>query len=497
MHPNKRRVLDNLVNWRWRINNLYKIKTKEGKTVVFKENNIQKQINDCTDPKVMILKARQFGVSTNSIIKLFDRTIFNRNQTTCILAHENDALKKLFGIVKFAYETMDEFYKPILDKGGGSMYEMRFPAINSKIYVDLESRSETIQNLHISEAAFIKEQSRIDATTQAVPLTGNISMETTPNGMNHFYDKWIDKDSTYKRLFFPWYVFPEYRICCRLGSPFSIEETDLITTAKKQYNVDISKEQIAFRRIKMNELKHIFSQEYPEDSISCFLSSGNPFFDLSIVKSRLANIPASNHNELQIYEECNPHKNYVCGADTAEGIGGDYCTAAIYCVESRKQVATLRGQFKPSDFALRLQQLCSLYVNGQRVYPTLAVERNNHGHAVLLELGEHLRYPCLYHADDGRAGFVTNSVTKPIMLNCFKDFIEMSPDKINDDVTLQEALTYINENGKLGAVSGKHDDMIIANALAIQMLIKESARTSMVNVNEIIYTEAGNSETMF
>ena len=198
----------------WRINNLYTIVDKSAEKIPFKPNIVQDRINKSKFKRKMILKARQFGVSTNEIIKLLDWVIHTENATAAILAHEQDALEKLFRIVRRAYKFLPDDAKPEIDRGGGSKFEYYFPEINSRIYCDLEIRGDTVGRLHVSEAAFMKDSSRLKATLQAVPLaTGHVTIETTPNGIaNHFYDMWSDPDSIYEKIFFPWYIFPEYRI---------------------------------------------------------------------------------------------------------------------------------------------------------------------------------------------------------------------------------------------------------------------------------------------
>ena len=200
----------------WRLNNLYFIVNKAGQKVKFRQNSIQQKLNTYNQKRRRILKARQMGISTNELIRMLDFVLFNRNKTAVILAHEQDAITKLFRIVKRAYEFMPESIRPEVDRGGGSRYEMFFPSINSRIYCDLESRGDTIHYLHISEKAFITEIDRVYATTEAVPLDGIITEETTANGMNHFYDSWVDEESNYTNIFLPWYLMEDYKLEKRL-----------------------------------------------------------------------------------------------------------------------------------------------------------------------------------------------------------------------------------------------------------------------------------------
>ena len=461
--------------------NLYTVVNKAGKRVQFVENKIQAKIRKNPALRKRILKARQFGVSTGCILNLFDETIWNYDSTNVILAHEQDSIKKLFRIVTRAYKFLPNDLKPRLDRGGGSKYELYFPDLNSRIYCDLESRGDTIQNLHISEAAFVEDVKRIRATVEAVPLHGGVTAETTPNGLgNHFYDDWIDPTTSYANLFFPWYAHDEYRMDGSLVETYTEDEQELIAKAKRLYDLEISRDQIAFRRFKKSELKALFAQEYPEDDQSCFLSTGNAVMDLVLVKEKLDACPEpiEEYGCVKIYKHKDNSGRYVIGADVAEGaslVTGDYCTACVFNSKTREQVATLRGRMKPSDFAHALHQLAQRYVLKKTTWPLLAVERNNHGHACLLELDEHIRYQNLYINKDERPGWVTDRVTRPLMIDGFIETVERGSFQYNDREMLKECLTLIDDGGKIQAADGKHDDTIIAAAIGLQMCVEAGA----------------------
>lgn len=469
----------------WRLKNLYSIVDKNGQKVPFKPNIVQEKINLSQKKRKMILKARQFGVSTNELIKLLDWVLFNENATAAILAHEQDAIKKLFRIVRRAYEFLPEQLKPELDRGGGSMYEMYFPKINSRIYCDLQIRGDTIGRLHVSEAAFMKDSSALKATLQAVPIeTGQVTIETTPNGMaNFFYDMWSDQESIYEKIFFPWYIFPEYRIKVK-DLTLSDEEKALIKKAKNLYKLNLDHEQIAYRRFKKAEMKSSsfdkkrvpFEQEYPEDDKSCFLSSGESVIDAFKIDSMISNAkdPIETINGIKIYKKPIISKNYVCGADPAEGVGKDYSSAVIIDIDSCEVVAVFQGYLKPNLFAQKLVEMCNHYKNENTYPPLLAVERNNHGHAVLLEL-DHLSYPNIYISErDNKPGWRSDGITRPLMVDKFIQSLESDYIKIYDRSILSECLTLIDNNGKIEAATGKHDDLIIACSIALQVKPNEN-----------------------
>lgn len=481
----------------WRLTHLYKIVDKNGLWQTFTPNNIQAEILAEQSRLQDILKARQFGISTAGILDYLDDTIFTPNLTACILAHEKDSIQKLFRIVRRAYEKLPDEFRPVLDRGGGSKYEMYFPEINSRIYCDLESRGDTIQRLHISEVAFMKDSSRLKSTLQAVPLTGKVRKETTPNGMgNHYYDTWNDPESPFKKFFFPWYMFPDYKIDSDEIIILTEEELELIKKAKKLYKINITDAQIKFRRLKKSELKESssdiikvpFEQEYPEDDVSCFLSSGSAVMDLFTIKKMIDIAPKPLRDEgwLKIYEEPKKGGRYVVGADTAEGVGGDSSVATVVDIVTKKVVAKIKSnQWKPKQFAHKIVEICEMYSSPGIEKPKVGVERNNHGHSVILEL-ENLNYENLYVHDDEKIGWRTDMVTRPIMINTLINAIEDKYLIVFDREVLSECLTLINNDGKIEAASGKHDDCFISLAIALQLLIKEGSYTTYENIEQRI-----------
>ncbi len=482
--------LDNLKDPLWRINNLYMIVDKEGRQIPFKPNEPQREINKSKALRKMVLKARQFGISTGEIVKMFDWACFTPNSTAVILAHEQDSIKKLFRIVSRLHKFLPDIIKPTIDRGGGSKYELFFPEKNSRIYCDLESRGDTIGWLHVSEAAFMKDSAKLKSTLQAVPInTGRVTIETTANGMaNHFYDMWTDTEQPYEKIFFPWYMFYDYRLAVKEKIKLTQDESELRAKAKKLFNIDITPEQIQFRRFKKAELKTsdhdktrvTFEQEYPEDDTTCFLSSGDAVMDLFKIKKMMDKLapPLSEKDGIKIYKEKVKGRRYVIGADPAEGIKRDYSVGVMIDIEALEVVAVARGQWKPTDFAKKLNEFGKMYSSPGPTYPIIAVERNNHGHAVLLELNEYLRYPELYvHKSDERLGWKTDSITRPIMINGFIDAIDEGHLKVNDLDILKECLTLVDDDGKIEAAEGKHDDCIAATAIAIQVCLSEKTST--------------------
>lgn len=225
------------------------------------------------------------------------------------------------------------------------------------------------------------------------------------------------------------------------------------------------------RRSDYDLVKVSFEQEYPEDDQSCFLSSGDAVLDLLSINEMMQKLgePSSIDRGIKIYKEKQKGSSYVVAGDPAEGTGGDYSAAVILDIESLEIVAVYQGHLKPPEFAAKLVEMCNLYKFPGQYPPLLAVERNNHGHAVLLALNEMLNYSNIYQHSDEKLGFRTDGISRPLMIDKFIEAFDGGHLKIYDKAILAECLTLINNNGKIEASSGKHDDLIIACSIALQV----------------------------
>lgn len=502
----------------WRIQHLYKIRDKNKKLVNLSFNAIQNQILDrvrkqSKDFEQAIrsfdLKYRQGGVSTFWLLWWFDETVWNENTITGVLADKKENLGYLFEIVRLAYDTMPEDFKPEL--GEDSKSALSFPGINSKIFVSLSIKATALHHLHISEICYCKSD-EIQRTLGACSPHTDITMESTGNGVgNYGYEHYQDGKlgvNDYATGFSPWFIQPEYAIPLNGAPPPEpdTEERKLIEMAKQDYNIEIKPEQILFRRSKKKDLKTLFPQEFPETDQDAFLTSGKMYFNARKVMALLDELKkwkAENKfyevtDDYEIYEapptvDLKKKRDiYVAGADPADG-GDDNSTFKIINVTQRREAMKFSAKCAIPTFYKALAKWCRAFNN-----PLLGVELNNHGHAVVLGLIEVERYTRLFmddretrlttkHHMNGqntgekkrKYGWITSDQTRDILLSDLKlaiedddmtDVAHFMPDfSIFDSQLLSECLTFQENDGKYEAVAGKHDDDIFGTGIANQM----------------------------
>jgi len=382
----------------------------------------------------------------------------NDNITAVIISHEKEATRKLLQKIKFMLEEFPDEIETAYD----SVDKIVFPDTNSTIYLGTAGsksfgRGDTITRLHCSEFAFWPRAEYLFAgLKEAVPENGIITIETTPNGVgNYFYDMWQsakNPNNEWTNYFYPWYYHYEYMTKEHAQPPFTLEEQALLDKGVKPWQINWRRKKLGVGagELPSHRVMDIFHQEYPEDDVSCFLQSGSPVFEAKdlVIKSK--------------QEEQKLGKSYVIGVDTAEGVeGGDYDYACVLDEGSGEQVAWIHGKWPPDVYADRLYELGKKYNNAR-----IAVERNNHGHAVILQL-KNKKYSNLYVHDDGKYGWHTNAKTKPLMIDKLEQAVREGFISIADEGVLAEMLTFqYNEKGSAEAAVGKHDDRVMAMAIA-------------------------------
>ena len=160
---------------------------------------------------------------------------------------------------------------------------------------------------------------------------------------------------------------------------------------------------------------------------------------------------------------------YVIGADPAEGNPqSDESVACVMDAVTGDQVACWAGRFEPATFAAGLQALSEWYGSGGAAGVGVLVERNNHGHAVLLALREAGAAGVL-RGLDGQPGWLTTAKSKALAVDAGADLLRDGaaagrPPKVRDPETLRQLTAF--SGSRLAAPPGDHDDRCMAWCLA-------------------------------
>lgn len=273
----------------WRLNNLYYIKDKKGRKVLFKPNWAQLFLYTNMWFLTCILKARQLGMTTFIQLFMLDRCLFNDNQNAGIVAHTKEDAEAFFeDKIKFAYDNLPEDLKNALRATSDTKRHLKF-ANGSQIRVGTSLRSGTYQYVHVSEFGKMcakypdKAAEVITGTLNTVEAGQFIFIESTAEGpFGPFYDLCRqsedftqavengDQEFTamdYRFFFFPWWKHPSYvldeevEIPDRLAKYFTELEKEGIKLTPRQKNWYVKKEKEQGDKMK---------QEYPATSAEAF-----------------------------------------------------------------------------------------------------------------------------------------------------------------------------------------------------------------------------------
>ena len=298
------------INTKKYIEKYLKIQDKNAKIIDLKINKPQmklynalaEQYRQGKPQRAIVLKARQLGFSTLTEAMIFKKTVTAFNIKSGIITHEASATDNLFNMSKRYLDNLPDELKPQIKKSNAK--ELVFDNDNGTGLKGIikcmtagnttVGRSDTFQNLHVSEYAFWggKKKETLIGLLQTVPDTLNtmVVIESTANGYDDFKDMWdeaVAGESEFVPVFCAWWELDQYR---KQYDGFELTEEEI--KLKELYKLD--NEQLAWRRWCIhNNCRgdvNLFKQEYPSCPEEAFLSSGNCVFDKEKIIERLQKV---------------------------------------------------------------------------------------------------------------------------------------------------------------------------------------------------------------
>lgn len=166
------------------------------------------------------------------------------------------------------------------------------------------------------------------------------------------------------------------------------------------------------------------------------------------------------HPALRLYRLPEKGRHYVLGADPAEGNPtSDDSALVIIDRDTWEEVGELHEKLEPEVFA-RLSDAVGRFYNRASVL----VERNNHGHTVLLWL-KHNSPLTRMRGEDGRPGHLTTGKSKTMMFNSLAQILHEKDTTIHSQETVLQIASV--EGDTLKAPPGEHDDCAMAYGIAL------------------------------
>lgn len=429
-------------------NTFLRILNKDKRLVRFRWNKAQAHFHAHRTGRDLILKARQLGFSTYIQGELFRREVTS-TRTSITLAHDTETTQKLRRMAdRFWEHCKFNDIQPSRKYANATL--TTYPEFDSTAVIATAGnvevgRGDTYTDMHGSEVAFWPDAERIVAGAMQ---GGNpdVVLESTPNGaQGYFYERCMEAyrgEGVWTLHFYPWWWDEQYKVSLADGEmlTFTDDETRLM-----QAN-ELTAEQIKWRRLKQKELGRLFIQEYPEDALTCFLTSGNSYFgDLSSVFTAPANAEKQEGHE------------YIAGLDF--GQTNDFTAMPIIDLTAKVQVDLLH--INKLSWADQRRRIVDMYKKwGCR---RLVAEANSIGGPnaeALVEEGLNV------------IRFTTTNTTKAeIMAQLYEGLHTDGLKLLDNPVQRHEMNTFVasqTANGawRLAAEGDGHDDTVMGLALA-------------------------------
>lgn len=285
-----RQSVDQFSDWRWRLNNLYKITDKRGHKVQFAMNGAQERFSQSLHYMNVILKARQLGFTTFLQLLMLDQCVFNDNVRAGTVAHTLIDVQTIFkDKVKLPYESLPEGIRNRVYCLRDSGNELAL-SNNSTLRVGMSLRGGTNNFLHISEYGKLcakypdKAQEVRTGALNTVQAGQFVFIESTAEGQEgHYFDLCEQARAKmraganltpldFKFHFESWWQDPQYQ----LGD---VDEVIISAQYKKYFadlaekGVKLSMEQQAWYVKKAETQLDQMKREYPSTPDEAFESA--------------------------------------------------------------------------------------------------------------------------------------------------------------------------------------------------------------------------------
>lgn len=410
------------------------------------------------------LKARQIGFSTLVSVFCFWLAFGWGSRTIPMISRTEREAKKLLQHAKYAYRFLPEWMR--LRGPTVKLTATKIEFSNESVIESLPSASDPARGVTafvivVDEIGFLPNSEQAWASIEpVVDVGGRAILLGTANGEGDLLHKlWVGAETgenRFKSMFFGW------------------DAGDRDQAWYEAKKADLPAWQLA--------------REYPSNPDEAFIRSGNPVFDVDLlrmfetvepetgflVESGDAVLFDDSGGPLRVFSLPADKGVYVVGADVAQGLGhGDYSSAHVIDARSHEVVAVWHGHIDPDLFGSETLFLLGRFYNNALV----GVEVNNHGLTTLKAL-QRVGYRNIFRQHrEGSVnpkktellGWRTTSASKPMAIDELVRDLRDGRMGLRCRETLAELRTFVRDaDGKMHG--SPHDDRVMSLAIANQML---------------------------
>lgn len=396
-------------------------------------------------------------------------------------------------------------------------------------------RSSASNFVHGTEVAFYGSEDDIRAFKSSVSSMYAHRLqvwESTANGYNHFYDTWqtAKTSPTMRAIFVGWwrnelYAFSEDdpRFGIYSEPKLTQLERTRIREVKKQFDYDITKNQLSWYRWKFEDEfdldQSMMDQEFPWTEEDAFQATGSQYFTteslndaLKVAKTapfqrfdyrftrkwidtEVRGAPNNPRAVLRVWEHASRFGYYSIGCDPAYGssdaadrnvisVWRAFADCLVQCaefcspIESTYQTAWVLAHLAGFYGINESRVILEINGPGKAVFQELQLVRDElreikprddeHNIRNVLRNMRHYYYTKIDRVGQGELAYQyqTTQQLKPGLMARFKDSLELGRVHIRSVPLLEEMRRIVNDEGYIGAEGAHKDDRVMAAALA-------------------------------
>ena len=435
----------------------------------------------------IISKFRQGGLTTVTLLWGLWRTLFKTDQQIMLLSKTDREATDIGMIIDRSIENFPSWMKPKKDgKWNDHLKQITETGGALKFYSPEAARGKSVTFLIIDEAAFIDDmETHWKAMWPILSTGGSCTLVSTVNGLGNWYEETfhgaIEGRNKFHVIELDYWEHPDYNDKewvadqkAQLGERGFAQEVlrSFLGSGETYISAHILGELDRQTR-ESNPIRKRFRQwsnkaTKTEDVEGVQLSEKE--ID-TMEKSKRPELIKYQRGALWIWREPIEGHEYIVGADVAEGMQENADNSAFQIIDcaSLEQVGEFySNSITPHLFAQILNEI-GLYYNTA----LMVVEDMGAGIAVIEKLVGDYHYENMYFNDkNGRAnkpGIKTTRINRPVILEAIQQRILTGTVRINSRRLIRElkTLEYNTTTRRAEAQKGKHDDAVMAMAMAL------------------------------
>jgi hypothetical protein len=431
----------------------------------------------------IVLKSRQLGLSTTTSAYCLWMALFRRDANILVMATKLEVGKFMIQKIRTAFKMLPAWMLNLLELTDPEAESVKYIRFNNGSRITAiptsgdAGRGEAVTLLIVDEAAHIDNLEELWLGLYPTLSTGGRAIVfSTPAGKNFFYQMWMGAETG---------EWEENRV----GQHCKGTGKNGFHGVKLPWHVHPERDEKWFE----DQAKPMDARGIAQELLCGFEGSTLTFFSQACI-DYVRNLsqtpigytgPNGKGQDLHIWKTAVPDHKYVISADVARGDAEDYSTFHVFDTNASEVVAEYMGKIPPDRFGEWLIEIGKRYNNA-----LIINEKNTVGIATAIKLRD-AEYPSVYYDPDLQEkmlgmlpdekkdvlpGFTVSPKNREKILENLEQVIRNHQLKIYSLRFVEQMETFI-WNGKRGqAIKKRHDDLIMAMAIGLQVFTPMAAQ---------------------